>query len=72
MEFCETSKQIWDSLADSFSNQSNVSRVFELYEQIFTTKQSGQPLFEYYSFLKHLWDQLLQHHPFTADVNLQK
>lgn len=35
VEFYDTSKDIWDSLDDSFSNQSNVSCVYELYEQIF-------------------------------------
>ncbi|KAG5557509.1 hypothetical protein RHGRI_007669 [Rhododendron griersonianum] len=35
VEFCDTSKQIWDALSDSFSQQSNVSRVFELYENFY-------------------------------------
>lgn len=72
VEFCDTSKQIWDALAESFSQKSNVSRVFELYEQIFTTKQSGKSLPEYYSTLKSLWDQLLQHRPFTSDLQQQQ
>ncbi|XP_028122886.1 guanyl-specific ribonuclease pgl-3-like [Camellia sinensis] len=72
VEFCDTSKEIWDSLADSFSNQSNVSRVYELYEQIFAIRQFGRSLLDYYSSLKTLWDQLLQHRPLTTDVNKQK
>ncbi|KAH7837531.1 hypothetical protein Vadar_014893 [Vaccinium darrowii] len=72
VEFCDTTKQIWDALADCFSQQNNVSRVFELYEKIFTTKQSGKPLFDYYSTLKSLWDQLLQHRPFTSNIKQQQ
>ena len=72
VEFCDTSKAIWDSLAESFSTQSNVSRVYELYEQIFAMRQSGRSLPDYYSSLKTLWDQLLQHRPFTTDVTTQK
>ena len=40
VEFYDSSKKIWDSVSDSLSQPSNVSRVYELYEQTFTTKQS--------------------------------
>ncbi|KAL5714041.1 hydroxyjasmonate sulfotransferase [Ranunculus cassubicifolius] len=72
VEFCETSKSIWNSLNDSFSHQSNVSWVYELYEQIFSMKQGDKSLPEYYSTMKNLWEQLLQHRPFTADLKVQK
>ncbi|KAF7115772.1 hypothetical protein RHSIM_RhsimUnG0047900 [Rhododendron simsii] len=72
IEFYDTSKQIWDALAESFSQRNNVSRIFELYEKIFMTKQSGKSLFEYYSTLKSLWDKLLQHLPFTSNLPQQQ
>jgi hypothetical protein len=72
VEFCDSSKKIWDSIAESFAHQSNVSQVYEMYEKIFTTKQSGKPLSEYYSTLKNLWNQLLQYRPFTTDLEQQK
>jgi hypothetical protein len=40
-----------------------------MYEKIFTTKQSGKPLSEYYSTLKNLWNQLLQYRSFITDYN---
>ena len=72
VEFCDFSKKIWDSIVESFAHQSNVSQVYEMYEKIFTTKQSGKPLSEYYSTLKNLWNQLLQYRPFTTDLEQQK
>ena len=65
VEFCDSLKKIWDSIAESFSHQSNVSRVYEIYEKIFTTRQSGKPLSEYY-------EQLLQYWPLTTDLEQQK
>ena len=54
VEFYDSSKKIWDSIAESFAHQSNFFKVYEMYEKIFTTKQSGKPLSEYYSTLKNL------------------
>ena len=68
IEFCDFSLAIWDSIAKQFSNQNKVSHVYELFEKIFATRQFGRPLPDYYSDLKTLWDQLLQHRPFTTDL----
>ena len=54
VEFCYSSKKIWDSIAESFSHQSNVTQVYEIYEKLFPTMQSGKPLYEYYSTLKFM------------------
>ena len=70
--FCDSFNKIWDSVAQSFSQQNNVSRVFELYEKIFTTRQSGKSLPEYYSNLKNRWNELLQYRPFTSDLVQQQ
>ena len=51
MEFCDTSKEIWDSLAESFSNQNNVSRIYELYEHIFAMHQFDRSLPDYFKTL---------------------
>ena len=72
VEFYDSSKKIWDSIAESFAHQSNFFKVYEMYEKIFTTKQSGKPLSEYCSTLKNLWNQLLQYRPFTTDLEQQK
>lgn len=49
-----------------------MSRVYEIYEQIFNTKQGDRSLPEFYSTLKGLWEQLLQHRLFTTDLAKQK
>ncbi|XP_028104005.1 cytochrome P450 CYP72A219-like isoform X1 [Camellia sinensis] len=67
VEFCETSKQIWDSLADSFSHQSDVSRVYDCMSRFLLLSNLVDHSFTYHSSLTHLWDQLLQHRPFTTD-----
>lgn len=43
IEFCKTSKQNWDSLVESFSHESNISRVYELHEKIFPTNSLVVP-----------------------------
>ena len=58
----------FETIAKSFSHQSKVSRVYEIYEKIFTTNQFGKPLSEYYSTLEILSDQLLQYQPFTIEL----
>lgn len=52
--FCDSLKKIWDTVAESFSHQSNVSWVYKIYEKLFTMKQPRKPLSEQYSTLKNL------------------
>ena len=58
----------FETIAKSFSHQCMVSRIYEIYEKIFTTNQFGKPLSEYYSTLNILLDQLLQYQPFTIEL----
>lgn len=46
VEFCDSLKKTWDTLAESFAHQSNVSWAYKIYEKIFTMKQSRKPLSE--------------------------
>ena len=36
IDFCDTSKKIWNSLAEYFSQQSNVSQVYKLFSKDFS------------------------------------
>ena len=59
-------------LLNLFHSRAMLSRIYELYEKIFTAKQTGKSLPEYYSILKSLWDQFVQHWPITTDLEQQK
>ncbi|KAL3751835.1 hypothetical protein ACJRO7_012637 [Eucalyptus globulus] len=50
--FHTTAKGVWDDLMESYSQDKNMSRVYELYEKIFNFKQGDKSLGEYYSALK--------------------
>ncbi|KAF9612291.1 hypothetical protein IFM89_038861, partial [Coptis chinensis] len=52
VQFLDSSKKIWLSLQDSYSQEKNISRIYEIFEKMFATKQVGRPLAEYYSTLK--------------------
>jgi len=68
VQWCETFKQIWTSLEESYSQKQNVSYTSELYELLFTTKQNGEHVNEYLATKKALWEELLQYHPLTTDL----
>ncbi|XP_057799090.1 uncharacterized protein LOC131014928 isoform X1 [Salvia miltiorrhiza] len=66
--FLETAKAMWDTLRQMYSNDKNVSRVFELYEKLFSHTQSGQTVNDYFSTLKGLADEILVYHPLSCSV----
>jgi len=81
--FLCTVKDIWDTLKDMYNNEKNISRVFELYEQnisrvfelykqLFTLRIGDRSLFEYYSTLKGVLDELNVHQPLVTDLRALK
>ncbi|KAF9612501.1 hypothetical protein IFM89_000423 [Coptis chinensis] len=70
VQFLPTEKQVWSSLKEMYSQENNLSRIYDLFESLFKTKQGDQPIDEYYSTMKGLWEELLLYQPFT--VNLEK
>ena len=70
VEFCYSSKKIWDSIAESFSHQSNVSRVYEIYENFSLLGNLGNHYMST-TVLLNLWEQLLQW-PLTTNLEQQK
>ncbi|KAF9597619.1 hypothetical protein IFM89_020098 [Coptis chinensis] len=69
VQFSPTAKRVWSSLK-MYSQENNISRIYDLFESLFKTKQGDQPIDEYYSTMKGLWEELLFYQPFT--VNLEK
>ncbi|KAG6400916.1 hypothetical protein SASPL_137761 [Salvia splendens] len=58
-----SAKAMWDALREMFVNDKNVSRVFELYEKLFSHTQDTQSVNDYFSTLKGLADEILVYHP---------
>ncbi|KAL5709075.1 hypothetical protein ACHQM5_019801 [Ranunculus cassubicifolius] len=72
VQFLPTAKQVWSSLKEMYSHENNISRIYDLFEALFKTKQGDRPLDEYYSTMKGLWEELLLYQPFTIDLEQQK
>ncbi|KAF9596580.1 hypothetical protein IFM89_012311 [Coptis chinensis] len=70
VQFLPTTKRVWSSLKEMYSQENNISQIYDLFESLFKTKQGDQPIDEYYSTMKGLWEKLLLYQPFT--VNLEK
>lgn len=66
-----TTKEIWDSLKDTFNVQENINRMYNLCEEILS-KQGGKPLKEYYSMVEGRWEELSLYQPYPADQALGK
>ncbi|KAL0386536.1 UNVERIFIED_CONTAM: hypothetical protein Slati_4545400 [Sesamum latifolium] len=61
--FLSSAKEIWDTLRDMYSHEKNVSHVFELYEKLFSLKQDGRSVTDYFASLKGVPDEILLYHP---------
>ncbi|KAF9601145.1 hypothetical protein IFM89_017050 [Coptis chinensis] len=72
VQFLDSSKKIWLSLQDSYSQEKNISRIYKIFEMLFATKQVGRPLAEDYSTFKGLREELILYQPFSGDVEVQK
>lgn len=64
----DTAKAMWDALREMFFNDKNISRVFELYEKLFSHTQDTQSVNDYFSTLKGLADEILVYHPLSCDA----
>ena len=67
-----TAKGVWNDLQESFSQDTNLSRVYDLYERLFNCKQGDRSIAEFYSSLKGIWEELNVHQPLTTDLNTLK
>ncbi|KAL5705662.1 hypothetical protein ACHQM5_023937 [Ranunculus cassubicifolius] len=72
VQFLDTAKKIWTALEEMYSQKTNVSRIYEIFETMFSTKPGDKPLHEHYAFLRSLWDELLIYQPISVDVTAQQ
>ncbi|GAV76770.1 UBN2_3 domain-containing protein [Cephalotus follicularis] len=68
--YSEIAKELWDSIKEHYGNQNNISRVFELQQEVCQTKQLPTQSFnEHLGLIKKRWDELKQYHPKAATVD---
>ncbi|KAL0446502.1 UNVERIFIED_CONTAM: Retrovirus-related Pol polyprotein from transposon TNT 1-94 [Sesamum latifolium] len=70
--FLTTAKDMWDALHDMYSHAKNISRVFELYEKLFSLKKDGRAILDYFASLKGTADEILLYHPLSCDAQTRK
>ena len=66
--FTDNAKELWESVRDMYSQQNNVSRIYQLKKNISETKQGDKPFVEYMGILKTMWDELSHYQPSTTDL----
>ena len=58
-------KKIWDTLKQMYGYEKNISRVFEVYEQIFTLKMGDSSVQNHFGSLRAFLDELDLYQPLT-------
>ncbi|GAV57856.1 UBN2_3 domain-containing protein [Cephalotus follicularis] len=53
----DSAKDVWDAIAEQFSQGNNYAQAYELSKQVRELKQGELHLATYYSTLTHLWQQ---------------
>ncbi|KAF3778162.1 hypothetical protein EJ110_NYTH44019 [Nymphaea thermarum] len=59
----ESAKDMWDSLAATYSQARNETRIMQLHHDIHQMRQDGRPLHIYYSSLKSMFERLNSYFP---------
>ncbi|KAF3782454.1 hypothetical protein EJ110_NYTH34256, partial [Nymphaea thermarum] len=59
----ESAKDMWDSLAATYSQARNETRIMQLHHDIHQMRQDGRPLHTYYSSLKFMFERLNSYFP---------
>ncbi|OVA05719.1 hypothetical protein BVC80_1411g2 [Macleaya cordata] len=73
VQFTKTARLVWIRLKELFSQERNVTCIYDIFDEIFKCRQSGKPLVEYYSVMSGLWEELDIYQPLSTSVEeLQK
>ncbi|KAG7543347.1 Reverse transcriptase RNA-dependent DNA polymerase [Arabidopsis thaliana x Arabidopsis arenosa] len=65
--YCETPKDLWETLQNVFGNQSNLSRVFEIKKAINELPQGDMEFTQHFGKFRSLWAELEMLRPNTLD-----
>ena len=67
--YCETAKELWDTLKKVYGNTSNLSRVFEVKQAINNLVQEDMEFTKHLGRFRSLWSELEMLRPSTVDPN---
>ncbi|KAF8045435.1 hypothetical protein N665_4930s0001 [Sinapis alba] len=68
--YCETSKELWDTLKKVYGNVSNISRVFEVKKAINTLSQEDTEFDKHFGKFRSLWAELEMLRPVSVDPDV--
>uniref|UniRef100_A0A2N9GH48 Integrase catalytic domain-containing protein n=1 Tax=Fagus sylvatica TaxID=28930 RepID=A0A2N9GH48_FAGSY len=72
VSYLESSKDIWDTLHLMYSSEENITRIHELYQDMFSLQQGDRSVEEYFSLLQGMWDELNVYQPLSTDLQKQQ
>jgi uncharacterized membrane protein YgcG len=72
VSYLESSKDIWDTLHLMYSSEENITRIHELYQDMFSLQQDDRSIEEYFSLLQGMWDELNVYQPLSTDLQKQQ
>lgn len=70
--YCETAKELWDTLKNVYGNVSNLSRVFEVKKAINNLSQEDLDFTKHFGKFRSLWAELEMLRPFSVDPSTLK
>ncbi|KAG7588692.1 Integrase catalytic core [Arabidopsis suecica] len=70
--YCETSKELWDTLANVFGNESNLTRVYELKKTLGSLSQEDNDFNTHFGKYRSLVAELEMLRPFTTEATTLK
>ncbi|XP_042502356.1 uncharacterized protein LOC122079725 [Macadamia integrifolia] len=65
-------KGVWNDLKETYSQEKNMTRIYDIYEKLFQFRQSDKPLSEYYSTFRGMVEELNVFQPLTVDIDKLK
>ena len=65
-----TAKEIWDAVKKMFGQQQNYAHIYQLKQDIATTKQGSRSITELVGHLTKNWDELAGYLPPTTDTEI--
>lgn len=61
-----TAKELWDVVAQTYSQQNNVARVYQLHRQVAKFYQGDRSVCDYFAALRAIWDEIDSLDPISA------